>query len=164
MDSQRDTCGGVKAVCLPAGHWGTRAICCYEKVEQIGEGTYGQVSTIPTAVCTNVNETISTVIVYKYTTVCVFFHTSTFQLLDRPWSQVSSLLSPGACLQLLSRIGFSNPTANRFFIECCKLTLSRFPQVNLCTTKSPHEFIRACTPRGGIQTHETELHKYQVRG
>lgn len=28
---------------LPVGHWGTRAINCYEKVEQIGEGTYGQV-------------------------------------------------------------------------------------------------------------------------
>ena len=27
--------------------------------------------------------------------------------------------SPGSCLQLLPRIGFSNPTARRFFIECC---------------------------------------------
>lgn len=35
--------GGVMAVRLPADHWGTRAISCYEKVEQIGEGTYGQV-------------------------------------------------------------------------------------------------------------------------
>ena len=51
----------------------------------------------------------------------VFFsHTiSTFQLLDKPWSQVSSLLPPGSCLQFLSRTGFSNPTARRFFIECC---------------------------------------------
>ena len=48
-----------------------------------------------------------------------FFHTSTFQLLDKPWSQVSSLLPPGSCLQFLSRIGFSNPTARRFFTECC---------------------------------------------
>ena len=34
--------------------------------------------------------------------VVVFFffssHTSTFQLLDKPWSQVSSLLPPGSCL------------------------------------------------------------------
>lgn len=45
MNSQRDACGGSTEVCLPAGHWGTRAICCYEKVEQIGEGTYGQVGT-----------------------------------------------------------------------------------------------------------------------
>ena len=35
-------------------------------------------------------------------------------LLDKPWSQVSSLSPPGACLQFLSRIGFSIPTARRF--------------------------------------------------
>ena len=35
----------------------------------------------------------------------VFFHTSTFQLLDKPWSQVSSLLPLNSCLQFLSRIG-----------------------------------------------------------
>ena len=34
-------------------------------------------------------------------------------LLDKPWSQVSSLLPPGTCLQFLSRIGFSIPTARR---------------------------------------------------
>ena len=45
-----------------------------------------------------------------------FSHTFTFQRLDKPWSQVSSLLPPGSCLQFfLSRIGFSNPTARRFF-------------------------------------------------
>ena len=48
-----------------------------------------------------------------------FQHTFTLQLLDKPWSQVSSLLLPGSCLQFLSRIGFSNPTARRLFIECC---------------------------------------------
>ena len=32
-------------------------------------------------------------------------HTSTFQLLDKPWSQVSSL-PPGSCLQFLSRTKF----------------------------------------------------------
>ena len=35
-------------------------------------------------------------------------------LLDKPWSQVSSLLPPGTYLQFLSRIGFSIPTARRF--------------------------------------------------
>ena len=35
-------------------------------------------------------------------------------LLGKPWSQVSSLLAPGTCLQFLSRIGFSIPTARRF--------------------------------------------------
>ena len=32
-------------------------------------------------------------------------------LLDKPWSQVSSLLPSGTCLQFLSRIVFSIPTA-----------------------------------------------------
>ena len=45
-------------------------------------------------------------------------HTSTFQLLNKPWSQVSSLLALGSCLQFVTRIGFSNPTARRFFIKC----------------------------------------------
>ena len=46
------------------------------------------------------------------TTLFFFFlHTfCTFQLLNKPWSQVSSLLPPGSCLQFLSRIGFSNST------------------------------------------------------
>ena len=87
---------------------------------------------------------------------CFFFldffsNTFTLQLLDKPWSQVASLLSPGSCLQFLSRIRFSNPTARRFFIECCWLTLSRFPQVNLCTRKSPHTYVRVCT-RGDLNS------------
>ena len=58
----------------------------------------------------------------------------------------SPILSRGSCLQFLWHIGFNNPTARRFFIDCCQeLTLSRFPRVNLCTRKSPHEFIRVCT-------------------
>ena len=40
-----------------------------------------------------------------------FSHTSTFKLLDKPWSQVSSFLPPSSCLQFSSRIGFSNPTS-----------------------------------------------------
>ena len=43
----------------------------------------------------------------------------TFHLLDKPWSQVSPLLPPGSCLKFLSRIGFSNPNARRYVIECC---------------------------------------------
>ena len=87
-----------------------------------------------------------------------FSHTPTFQLLDKPWSQVSSLPPPGSCLRLLSRMGFSNPTARRFFIECCELTLPRFPQVNLCTRKSLHEFVREYA-LGGARTHETDLYQ-----
>ena len=32
-------------------------------------------------------------------------HTSTFQLLDKPWSQVDALHPPGSFLHFLSRIG-----------------------------------------------------------
>ena len=43
--------------------------------------------------------------------ISFFFHTtSTFQLLDKPWSQVPSLLPPRSRLQFLSRIGPRNPT------------------------------------------------------
>ena len=34
--------------------------------------------------------------------------------------------------------------------------LSRFPQVNLCTRKSPNQFIREYA-LGGAQSHETDL-------
>ena len=41
------------------------------------------------------------------------FTLSDLSLMDKLWSQVSSL-PPGTCLQFLSRIGFSIPTARRF--------------------------------------------------
>ena len=56
---------------------------------------------------------------------------------------------PGCCLQFSVRIGFSNPTARRFVIECCELPLSRFPKDNLRTITSPYEYIRECT--GGLE-------------
>ena len=80
--------------------------------------------------------------------VFFFSHASTFQLLlDKPCSQVLSLLPPGSCLQFLSRIGFSNPTAGRFFIEYIANSRSRDVRksIYLRTRNSPHEFIRACT-------------------
>ena len=46
-----------------------------------------------------------------------FLHTFTLQLLNQSWSKVPSLLPPGSCLQFLSRIGLSNPTARLFYIE-----------------------------------------------
>ena len=44
----------------------------------------------------------------------VLFYPLSGLLLDKPWSQVSSLLPPVTCLHFLSRIGFSIPTARRF--------------------------------------------------
>ena len=99
-------------------------------------------------------------------TYCTYVVTSLFftLLLSSFWisrgHRCRPFSPPGSCLQFLSRTEFSNPTARRFFIECCELTLSRFPQVNLCTRTSPHEFIRVCTR--GARTRETDL--YQARG
>ena len=62
----------------------------------------------------------------------LFSHTCTFQFLDKPWSQVLSLLPPGSCLQCLSRIGFSNPTARRLFVECVAKSRSRAFLKSIC--------------------------------
>ena len=59
--------------------------------------------------------------------------------LDHSASFPPPLFSP----LVLSRIGFSSPTARQFFIGCCLPTISRFPQVNLrLTKKTPHNFLR----------------------
>ena len=66
-------------------------------------------------------------------------------LLSSCWTSLGHkcrpLFPPGSCLQFLSRMGFSNPTARGFFIECCQLTLSRFPQVILWYINSPSHNI-----------------------
>ena len=56
---------------------------------------------------------------------CFFFFSFLFRtlLLSSFWTSRSHrcrpfFSPPGPCLQLLSRIGFSTPTARRFFIEC----------------------------------------------
>ena len=49
----------------------------------------------------------------------IFFIHIYFQASGQVVVTVSSLLPPGSCIKFLSRIGFSNPTARRFFIDCC---------------------------------------------
>ena len=61
-------------------------------------------------------------------------------LLDKPWSQVSSLLPPGTCLQFLSRIGFSIPTARRFHRMLLARALALSANQFLCKKKS----LRVC--------------------
>ena len=63
-------------------------------------------------------------------------------LLDKPWSQVSSLLPPGTCLKFLSRMGFSIPTARRFssLLLTHALTLSA-NHFFFNARKSPYEFV-----------------------
>ena len=90
-------------------------------------------------------------------------HTSTFQLLDKPWSQVSSLLRVLDFNFYRAYVGFSNPTARRFFIECCLFTLSRFPQVNFVhKKKSPR--IYTSVNSGGFELTKLTYTKpvYQV--
>ena len=66
-----------------------------------------------------------------------------FPPLDKRWSRVSSLLPPGSSRNFLSRTGFSNPTARRFFDECCKLTLSLSASQFVHKKKSPHELYES---------------------
>ena len=79
---------------------------------------------------------------------------------QKPWSQASSLLLPGSCLQFLSRVGLSNPTARRFFhgvllTHALALSASQFVRKK----KSPRIYA---SMHSGIRTHETDL--YQARG
>ena len=89
-------------------------------------------------------------------------YTFTFQLLDKPWSQVSSLLPPGSCLHFSSRIGCSNPTARRFFIECCynNSRCLAFRKSICAQEKVPTNFYECAL--GGARTYETD--PYQARG
>ena len=92
---------------------------------------------------------VAAVVVVVVVVAVVFSRTSTFQPLDKPWSQASSLLPPGSCLQFLSRIGFSTPTARRFYhrvllTHALALSASQFVHKK----KSPSEFLPVCTRRG----------------
>ena len=85
---------------------------------------------------------------YLYLVLFFFFffpHTSTFQLLDELWSQVSSLLPPGSCLQFFRAYRRVQQSHCSSIFHRVYITLSRFPQVNLCTRKSPNEYIRVYT-------------------
>ena len=63
-------------------------------------------------------------------------------LLDKPWSQVTSHLPPGTCLQFLSRIGFSIRTARRFhrmlLTHALALSANQF-----FARKSPYEYVNS---------------------
>ena len=63
--------------------------------------------------------------------------TFTFQLLDELWSQVSSLLPPGTCLQFLSRIGFSIPTARRLSSNVANSRFRAFRE-SICAQEKVH--------------------------
>ena len=93
--------------------------------------------------------------------IYIFFsHTFNLQLLDKPWTQVSSLLPPGFCLQFSSRIGFSNPLLLDFSSTVANSRFRAFRKSICAQEKIPtslHEYVL-----GGARTHETDL--CQARG
>ena len=69
-------------------------------------------------------------------------------------------LLPRTCLQFLSRIRrVQHSRRSSIFIECCKLTLSRFARVNLCTRKKYLRITRYTSmyALGGTRTHAIDL-------
>ena len=50
---------------------------------------------------------------------CIFCLPSTLQLLDKLWSQVSSLLPPGTCLSVFIAHRVQHSHCSSFFIGCC---------------------------------------------
>ena len=68
---------------------------------------------------------------------------------------------PGPSLQYVSRIGFSNPTARRFFTRVL-LTHALALSASQFVLKKKSQRIYYEYALGGARTHETDL--YQARG
>ena len=64
-------------------------------------------------------------------------------LLDKPWSQVSSLLPPVTCLQFLSRIGFSISTTRRFSSNVANSRSGAFRWSIFHARKSPYQCVHS---------------------
>ena len=68
---------------------------------------------------------------------------------QKPWSQVSSFLPPGFCLQFFIPHGVQQSHCSSIFHRVLLThALALSAQVKMCTRKSPNEFIRVCTRRG----------------
>ena len=98
---------------------------------------------------------------YIYTYIYLLFRTSTFQLLGRPLSQVSSLLPPVLAFQFFSRTGLSNPTARRFFHRVL-LTHALALSASQFVHKKKSLRIYTSMHSGGLEL--TKLTLYQARG
>ena len=93
--------------------------------------------------------------------IYIFSQTSTFQLLDnKPWSQLSSLLPPGSCLQFLSRIGSAIPLLVDLSSRVANSRSRAFHKSICAQEKVPTNLYEYAL--GGARTHETDL--YQARG
>ena len=88
-------------------------------------------------------------------------HISTFQLPDKPWSQVSSLLPPGFCLHFLSRIwGSAIPLLVDLSSSVANSHSRAFRYKSICAQeKVPTKLYEYAL--AGARTHETDL--YQAR-
>ena len=62
-------------------------------------------------------------------------------LLDKPWSQVSYRLPPGirAFIFISHRVQSSHYSS--IFVECCQLTLWRFPLIFSYSRTSPYQYM-----------------------
>ena len=85
--------------------------------------------------------------------------TSTFQLLDKPWSQVSSLLPPGSCLQFYCAQGSAIPLLVDISASVANSRSRAFRKSICAQEKVPTNSYEYAL--GGIRTHETDL--YQAR-
>ena len=85
---------------------------------------------------------------------CFFCPNLTFQLLDKLWSQVLPL-PPGTCLQFLSRIGFSIPTARRLSSNLANSRSRAFRESICAQEKVPESLYEYAL--GGTRTHEIDL-------
>ena len=68
---------------------------------------------------------------------------------------MSSLLPPGTCLYYFAAYRVQRSHCSSKFIEYSSLTLSRFPRINFCARKTPHEHAL-----GETRTHEIDLDKH----
>ena len=75
--------------------------------------------------------------------------------LDKLWSQVSSLLPPGTCLQFLSRIGLGFPTARRPSSNVANSRSRAFRESIYARQKVPTNLYEYAL--GGTRTHAIEL-------
>ena len=93
---------------------------------------------------------------------CYFFPTV---LLSNFWTSVVTVVVPSSPrylpLKFLSRVGFGNPTARRFFIDCCYNLRSRASRKSICAQEKVPTNVYGYA-LGGVRTHGTDL--YQARG
>ena len=105
----------------------------------------------------------STVVVLSsHSFFLLFSHTFAFQILDTPWSQVSSLPLPGYCLQFLSRIRVGFIPLFVDFSSSVAILRSRAFRKSICIQKKVPANLSESYALGGARTHETDL--YQARG